>query len=95
MHTCIQLTVLVGNVTVGDSITKVTNNYIAAMITNIHFLVAMFTLNKVTNAPIFTSYHCPLVAMDKEHARRVSHCLSFSTPQTQNNEVSMHCEPAC
>jgi len=99
MHTCTHLTTLISNVTVDVSITKVTNYYIAPMITNstIHFLVTTFTLSNITNAPIFTSYHCPLVAMVKEHTRRVSlyiHCLSFSPPHTQNDEVSMHCEPA-
>jgi hypothetical protein len=76
---------------VGDSITKVTNYYIAATITNtIHFLVNMFTLSNVTNAPIFASYHCPLVAMVKEHTRRVPlyrHCLSFSPPHTHTDRT--------
>jgi hypothetical protein len=45
----------------------------------------MFTLSNVKNAPIFTSYHCPLVAMVKEYTRTVPlyrHCLSFSPPHT-------------
>jgi len=100
MHTCTHLTTLVSNITVGDSITKVTNYYIAAMITNStnHFLVTMFTLSNITSTPILASYHCPLVAMVKEDTRRVPlyrHCLSFSPPHTQSNEVSMHCEPPC
>lgn len=87
MHTCTHLTTLVTNFTVGGSITKVTNYYLAAMITNstINFLVNMFTLSNVTNAPTFTSYHCPLVAMVKEHTRRVPlyrHCRSFFPPHT-------------
>jgi hypothetical protein len=65
----------------------VTKYYIGAMITNstIHFLVNMFTLSNVINTPIYTSYHCPLVVMVKEHTRRVPlyrHCLSFSPPHT-------------
>jgi len=82
LFTCTHLITLISNVTVDDSITKVTNYYIVAMITNsiIHFLVTMFTLSNIANAPIFTSYHCPLVAMVKEHTRRVPlyrHCLTF------------------
>jgi len=57
------------------------------MITNstILFLVNMFPLSNVINAPTYTSYHCPLVVMVKEHTRRVllyRHCLSFSLPHT-------------
>jgi hypothetical protein len=55
------MTTLVSNVTVGASITKVTNDYIATMITKsiIHFPATMFTFYQSYKCSyVYQGYHC-------------------------------------